>query len=87
MEYAELVRYINNGFRSINFDLNKNLLINDSASEYSVSIVEPDKIDMSDVDIVIPVYIDFDDRIRNLETVLKYIEEYLEYFHQKLPYH
>lgn len=74
----ELFDYVNNGYKNIKFDTRHNLKIINTSTEFNISLIEENKIDLSDLDIIMPVFVDTDDRIRNIETVLKYLEKYFK---------
>ncbi len=73
----ELRKYVDNGFKHTVFDTKKALNIVNNENEYSIKLDNiTEKFDLSDVDIIIPTFIDFHDRIRNLEAVLKQLEKF-----------
>jgi predicted glycosyltransferase involved in capsule biosynthesis len=81
MTETELKEYVHNGFKHTLFDTNKFLQIENNLNEYSIKVMEiSSKIDLSDVDIIIPTYIDFPDRLNNLTAVINLIEhDYCNY--------
>lgn len=78
MNKEELESYINNNYKSFNFDLNNILSITNNENEFSIKMVEENKIDLYDLDIIIPVFIDFNDRIRNLQWVINQLEKFFK---------
>lgn len=78
LSLEELKDYVNNGYKNIKFNTKHNLKILNTSTEYTISLIEENKFDLFDLDIIIPVYIDTDDRVRNLETVLNYLEKYFK---------
>lgn len=77
IDSKQLLDYVNNGFKNIFFDTKNTLTIVNDENEYSILIKrEVDKIDLSEVDIVIPVYIDTVDRLHNIQTVIRFIEKH-----------
>jgi len=77
MKSADLWNYVQNGFKHTVFDTKKVLKLENNEHRFSISFDTPEnKYDLSDLDIVIPIFSDSDDRIRNLEAVLTYIEKF-----------
>ena len=77
MNSDELWSYVNNGFKHVKFDTRMNLEINNDCFNYSIRLSEHrNKYDLTDVDIIIPTYIDTEERFRNITCLLKYIQKF-----------
>jgi predicted glycosyltransferase involved in capsule biosynthesis len=78
IEQEELKSYVNNGFKTIKFDTRNNLKIINDDNNYHIEMIKNEKIDLSELDIIIPVFVDTNDRVVNVETVLKYLETHFK---------
>ena len=68
--------YVNNGFKEVKFDNKLHLEIINDSFNYGIKLSEhKNKEDLQSVDIVIPTFIDTQDRFRNLSCLVKYIEK------------